>query len=142
MSALGFNWEGPGVFRAGSFGRPIYRKEESQRFRPTSPTCGWSKGVPAILEKYNLPYDTINNPFNYTEMLEKSGQSLSPWISPSPLPMRRPTGLATRIIMSNAWRDPEVPARSATIKLTQALWQTSQDSFCLPGRFSKPQAVV
>jgi hypothetical protein len=29
--------------------------------------------------------------------------------------MRRPTGLATRIIMSNAWRDPEVPARSATI---------------------------
>jgi hypothetical protein len=28
--------------------------------------------------------------------------------------MRRPTGLATRIIMSNAWQDPEVPARSAT----------------------------
>jgi hypothetical protein len=37
--------------------------------------------------------------------------------------MRRPTGLATRIIMSNAWQDPEVPARSATIKPTQALWQ-------------------
>jgi hypothetical protein len=35
----------------------------------------------------------------------------------------RPTGLATRIIMSNAWQDPEVPARSATIKPTQALWQ-------------------
>jgi hypothetical protein len=31
--------------------------------------------------------------------------------------------LATRIIMSNAWQDPEVPARSATIKPTQALWQ-------------------
>src|SRR5260221_5757418 len=30
--------------------------------------------------------------------------------------MRRPTGLATRIIMSNAWPDPEAPARSATIK--------------------------
>ena len=35
--------------------------------------------------------------------------------------MRRPTGLATRIIMSNAWQDPEVPARSATIKPTEAI---------------------
>jgi hypothetical protein len=34
-------------------------------------------------------------------------------------------GLATRIIMRNAWQDPEVPARSATIKPTQALWQNS-----------------
>jgi len=34
--------------------------------------------------------------------------------------MRPPTGLATRIIMTNAWQDPEVPARSATIKPTQA----------------------
>jgi hypothetical protein len=24
-------WEGPGVFRAGSFARPIYRKEETER---------------------------------------------------------------------------------------------------------------
>jgi hypothetical protein len=29
-------WEGPGVFRAGSFTRPIYRKEKTERFRPTS----------------------------------------------------------------------------------------------------------
>ena len=29
-------WEGPGVFRAGSFARPIYQKEETERFRPTS----------------------------------------------------------------------------------------------------------
>src|SRR5580704_5455826 len=29
-------WEGPGVFRAGSFARPIYRKEETESFRPTS----------------------------------------------------------------------------------------------------------
>jgi nitrite reductase (NADH) small subunit len=34
--------------------------------------------------------------------------------------MRRSIGLATRIIMRNAWQDPEVPARSATIKPTQA----------------------
>jgi hypothetical protein len=45
---------------------------------------------------HNFPYedrDIINNPFNYTEMLEKER---------APSPMRRPTGLATRIIMSNA----------------------------------------
>ena len=29
-------WEGPGIFRAGSFARPIYRKEETERFRATS----------------------------------------------------------------------------------------------------------
>src|SRR5690348_14309880 len=34
---LGFElWEAPGVFRAGSFARPIYRKEETERFRPAS----------------------------------------------------------------------------------------------------------
>ena len=34
---LGFElWEASGVFRAGSFARPIYRKEETERFRSTS----------------------------------------------------------------------------------------------------------
>jgi len=34
---LGFElWEAAGVFRAGSFARPIYRKEETERFRSTS----------------------------------------------------------------------------------------------------------
>jgi hypothetical protein len=28
-------WEGPGLFRAGSFARPVYRKEETERFRAT-----------------------------------------------------------------------------------------------------------
>jgi monothiol glutaredoxin len=35
------------------------------------------------LENHNLPCedrDIINNPFNYTEILEKSGQSLSPCV--------------------------------------------------------------
>src|SRR5260370_22599119 len=62
---LGFElWEAPDVFRAGSFARPIYQKEETERFRPTStrkpkqkitaylkPNCGWSKGVRAIFGK-------------------------------------------------------------------------------------------
>src|SRR5258708_32238599 len=56
--------EAPDVFRAGSFARPIYQKEETERFRPTStrkpkqkitaylkPNCGWSKGVRAIFGK-------------------------------------------------------------------------------------------
>jgi hypothetical protein len=59
-------WEEPGVFRPGSFARPFYRKEETERFRPTS----------------TRKTKTMSN-------------------------------------------DPEVPARSAAIKPTQALWQNS-----------------
>lgn len=47
------------------------------------PTCGWSQGVRAILGKYNLPYedrDIINNPSLHAEMVEKSGQMLSPCV--------------------------------------------------------------
>ncbi len=35
----------------------------------------------AVLQKYQLPYedrDIISNPLNYAEMVEKSGQPLSP----------------------------------------------------------------
>ena len=47
------------------------------------PTCGWSRGVRAILSKYNLSYeekDIINNPDNYAEMVQRSGQPLSPCV--------------------------------------------------------------
>ena len=47
------------------------------------PTCGWSNGVRAILRKYNLEYtdkDIINDPANYAEMVQKSGQPLSPCV--------------------------------------------------------------
>src|ERR1700740_899502 len=47
------------------------------------PTCGWSQGVRAILRKYDLPYedrDIINNPMQRQEMIEKSGQMLSPCV--------------------------------------------------------------
>ena len=47
------------------------------------PTCGWSKGVRAIFAKYSLEYedkDIINNPEIYAEMVEKSGQTLSPCV--------------------------------------------------------------
>ena len=45
------------------------------------PTCGWSNGVRAVLKKYNLAYedrDIINDPANYAEMVQKSGQPLQP----------------------------------------------------------------
>ena len=47
------------------------------------PTCGWSQGVRAVLKKYDLPYedrDIINDPNQRREMIEKSGQMLSPCV--------------------------------------------------------------
>jgi monothiol glutaredoxin len=47
------------------------------------PTCGWSRGVRAILKKYELPYedrDIMNDPLQRQEMIEKSGQTMSPCV--------------------------------------------------------------
>ena len=47
------------------------------------PTCGWSQGVRAVLRKYDLPFedrDIINDPAQHQEMMEKSGQPLSPCV--------------------------------------------------------------
>jgi monothiol glutaredoxin len=47
------------------------------------PTCGWSQGVRAVLNKYDLPFedrDIINDPAQRQEMVEKSGQPLSPCV--------------------------------------------------------------
>jgi monothiol glutaredoxin len=47
------------------------------------PQCGWSNGVRAIMRKYDLGYedrDIINEPANRQEMIEKSGQMLSPCV--------------------------------------------------------------
>jgi glutaredoxin len=47
------------------------------------PTCGWSMGVRAIMKKYELEYedrDIINNAAEYAQMVEKSGQPLSPCV--------------------------------------------------------------
>jgi glutaredoxin-related protein len=45
--------------------------------------CGWSAGVRAVLNKYNLKYtekDIIQNPAFRWEMETKSGQPLSPCV--------------------------------------------------------------
>src|SRR5881628_882152 len=47
------------------------------------PMCGWSQGVRAVLRKYDLSYedrDIINDPRQRQEMIEKSGQMLSPCV--------------------------------------------------------------
>jgi len=47
------------------------------------PTCGWSQGVRAVMRKYDLPFedrDIINNPLLRQEMIEKTGQMLSPCV--------------------------------------------------------------
>jgi len=47
------------------------------------PTCGWSQGVRAVLRKYDLAFedrDIINNPDFRREMVERSGQPLSPCV--------------------------------------------------------------
>jgi len=47
------------------------------------PSCGWSNGVRAIMRKYSLAYediDIINVRENYAEMVQKSGQPLSPCV--------------------------------------------------------------
>jgi len=47
------------------------------------PVCGWSNSVRETFQKYGLEYedrDIINEPENYAEMVQKSGQPLSPCV--------------------------------------------------------------
>ena len=47
------------------------------------PQCGWSNGVRTIMRKYGLAFDDIdiiNNRAHYAEMVQKSGQPLSPCV--------------------------------------------------------------
>jgi len=82
------------------------------------PTCGWSNGVRAVLKKYNLPYedrDIINDPLQRQEMIEKSGQMLSPCVEINGQMLADISGeevetwmLANKIISPNATA-PEAP---------------------------------
>lgn len=47
------------------------------------PQCGWSMGVRAMMKKYNLGYEDrniIDEQEQFQEMVEKSGQTLSPCV--------------------------------------------------------------
>lgn len=82
------------------------------------PWCGWSNGVRAVLKKYDLPYedrDIINDPVNRAEMIEKSGQTLSPCVEVNGHMLADVSGeeveawlLANRVVRPND-RVPEAP---------------------------------
>src|SRR5919201_1502125 len=82
------------------------------------PTCGWSQGVRAVLRKYDLAYedrDIINDPAQRQEMIEKSGQMLSPCVEVNGQMLADVSGeeveaylLANRIVTPNE-RAPDAP---------------------------------
>jgi monothiol glutaredoxin len=91
------------------------------------PTCGWSNGVRAILKKYNLPYedrDIINDPAQRAEMVEKSGQTLSPCVEINGHMLPDISGaeveawmLANNLILPND-RQPDAPTNQSCGKHT------------------------
>src|SRR6266513_286756 len=86
------------------------------------PSCGWSQGVRAIMRKYDLPFedrDIINDPAQRQEMIEKSGQMLSPCVEIDGRMLPDISGeeveaflLANRLVAANE-RTPEAPINQA-----------------------------
>ena len=86
------------------------------------PTCGWSQGVRAIMRKYDLPFedrDIINDPAQRQEMIEKSGQMLSPCVEVNGRMLADVSGdeveaflLANNLVQENA-REPDAPTNQA-----------------------------
>jgi monothiol glutaredoxin len=82
------------------------------------PTCGWSQGVRAVLRKYDLPFedrDIINDPAQRQEMIEKSGQMLSPCVEVNGRMLPDISGeeveaflLAQKLVTANS-RKPDAP---------------------------------
>ncbi len=83
-----------------------------------TPTCGWSQGVRAVLRKYDLSFedrDIINDPAQRQEMIEKSGQMLSPCVEVNGKMLPDISGdeveaylLANKLVSANA-RVPDAP---------------------------------
>ena len=93
------------------------------------PSCGWSQGVRAVLRKYELPFedrDIINDPAQRQEMIEKTGQMLSPCVEVNGKMLPDVSGeeveaylLASALISPNA-RVPEAPTNQACAHETPA----------------------
>ncbi len=85
------------------------------------PSCGWSNGVRAIMRKYDLPYedrDIINDPAQRQEMIQKSGQMLSPCVEVDGRMLADISGeeveaylLANRLVAPNE-RKPDAPTNA------------------------------
>ena len=86
------------------------------------PSCGWSQGVRAILRKYDLPYedrDILNDPAQRQEMIERTGQMLSPCVEINGKMLADVSGeeveaylLANALVSPNA-REPDAPTGQA-----------------------------
>jgi glutaredoxin len=86
------------------------------------PSCGWSQGVRAIMRKYDLPFedrDIINDPVQRQEMVEKSGQMLSPCVEINGQMLPDISGdeveaylLANKLVQAND-RSPDSPTNQA-----------------------------
>jgi glutaredoxin len=86
------------------------------------PSCGWSQGVRAIMRKYDLPFedrDIINDPAQRQEMIEKSGQMLSPCVVVNDRMLADVSGdeveaflLANKLVQTNA-READAPTNAA-----------------------------
>jgi monothiol glutaredoxin len=82
------------------------------------PHCGWSQGVRAVFRKYDLPFedrDIINDPAQRQEMIEKSGQMLSPCVEVNGQMLADISGeeveawmLANKVVQPNS-RTPDAP---------------------------------
>lgn len=93
------------------------------------PTCGWSQGVRAVLRKYDLPFedrDIINDPLQRQEMIEKTGQMLSPCVEINGHMLADVSGeeveawmLANKIVLPND-REAEAPTNQPCAHETPA----------------------
>jgi glutaredoxin len=91
------------------------------------PTGGWSNGVRAILRKYDLPFearDIIHDPAQRAEMVERSGQMMSPCVEINGQMLPDISGdeveawlLANKIVTPND-RVPEAPTNEPCRKHT------------------------
>ncbi len=96
------------------------------------PSCGWSQGVRAVLRKYDLPYedrDIINDPVQREEMIQKSGQMLSPCVEVNGQMLADISGeeveafLVSRSLVQSNDRAPEAPINQACAnELPQTSW--------------------
>jgi monothiol glutaredoxin len=93
------------------------------------PTCGWSQGVRAVLRKYDLPYedrDIINDPLQRQEMIEKSGQMLSPCVEVNGRMLADISGeevetyLVSESLVQSSSRPAEAPINQACGRATPA----------------------
>ena len=105
------------------------------------PSCGWSQGVRAIMRKYDLPFedrDIINNPVQRQEMIEKSGQMLSPCveINGKMLPDISGEEVEAYLLANEVWSATRI-ARPTRLPTSPALMKCPKVRRCNSRRASK-----